>query len=736
MKWIKTALAGCVSLLAMTAHANAATAFFMNIGFALWSGTALGAVFTPTIIAAGLQIAAYGAVLGAQLALSQRQQPKINPGELKNTFQEAETPEYNGVGRVRVGGLKAFGNTKGNTISRLIWHLRGPMVAVEEYFVGGRSVIVEDNGRVSSPPWVRGSSNSYLRIWTKPGDGSETAWTQLRNDFPDLWTPAHRCRGIFQSLARYVTPNLDSESGNKKFQKLYQGGPPDINITARVTPVYDPRDPAQDPDDETTWKWTDNGILCAVHIMRRYPDLRSSDFDWAFIAQEADRADVQVATLNGIEPRARCWGIWPSESRRGEVMQQVLDSIGAEVVVSREGLIRLRLIDDAPEPEMHFPTKHVHELNWKAGPEAVERPNVCRIKYYSPERGYDMGEIDLTTAPWARVEDEIARYGEKVFDVDLPFCPSASQAQRIGRRLFLQARADAGDIKTNMVGMMAWGTTYASIEDEDADETMLCRIASPRADSKTGEVGIPYIVWPQDLIDEPWNPATMEAPPPDEAPDLQYESDLPDPSQPNGATVVRYPNGNYETRTWFGGVSGGSIAEARFRVYTDGNPELWRSMTEYRGESGGWLAYDAYDSRGRRADFRSQFFNGQDEGSYPSPTLTVDPMSINNTPTGAPEVSAIGEDIDPSNFQMTWRVVMPEARGVRIVIETRSGVFSPSWGIVREFNVARPDRVYEEVVDYNKSPDPISVDYRVSTYTSDGTRGTYATGSFNIPPGN
>src|SRR5690606_6336134 len=111
MKWIKIALASGVSLLAMTAHARA-DFIFTPLAYLLFAGP-LGSVFSFGAIYTGLQIAAYAAVLGAQIALSQRQQPKIDPGQLKNTFQEAETPEYNAVGRVRLGGLKAFGNTSG-----------------------------------------------------------------------------------------------------------------------------------------------------------------------------------------------------------------------------------------------------------------------------------------------------------------------------------------------------------------------------------------------------------------------------------------------------------------------------------------------------------------------------------------------------------------------------------------------------------------------------------------------
>lgn len=729
MKWIKLALAGTASWLAMTAHAQAHV-IFTPLTYLLFAGP-LGAVFTPGIIYAGLQIAAYTAVLGAQLALAARpRQPKIDPGQLKNTFQESETSEYNAIGRVRLGGLKAFGNTKGSFISRLVWHCKGPMVAVEEYHVGGRPVTVDPpNGAVSSPPWAR-QDTTYLHIQNKVGDGTETAWSQLVADFPNVWTSDHRARGVFQSLARYRVPPLDTESGNKLFQKLYQGGAPDIMVTARVGRVYDPRDPSQNPDEDplnpATWQWSDNGILCAVHIMRSYPDLKSSDFDWAFIAAEADRADELVPTLTGTEPRARCWGVWPSENARGETMQEVLDSIGAEVVLSAEGKIRIRLIDDDPEAEIAFGSKHVTELVWKSGPEAIERPNLCRIKYYSQERGFDMAEINMSGIGWARVQEEIDLYGEKIFDVELPFCPSASQAQRIARRLFLQARADAGSIKTNMAGVAAWGVTYANIHDDDAEETMLCRIAAPRIDDEAGQVDIPYVVWPPALIEQPWDPLTMEAPAPEEVPDLQYESDIPQPARPSGAAVVQLPNNTYETRVQFSGVSGGTIPEANYRTVPGGQPTQWAAMEEIEFQNT-YFGVVEENTVGERAEFRARFANSDGDVSYFSDTLVVDPMQIDNTPPVAPVVSVATRDYQPGDpvdipAQITWSIRCLSLSVVRLDVTIA--------GVTTTINNVQPGTSYSVVRQYDNQPR--TVFWSVRGLTTNGTQGAAQNGSASV----
>ena len=212
-----------------------------------------------------------------------------------------------------------FGNTIDVYRYRLLAHSRGRVDAVEEHYLGGRPVTVEDEtGEVSSPPWTR-PGGSWVTISSKAGDGAETAWPVLMSDFPDLWTSDHRLRGVAQSLVIYQSPGISSSL----FLKLYQSGEPAYERLQRNEVLYDPRQDStrggfglQRVGDPATWRWSDNGILCAVHIMRSYPDLGDEDFDWSYIAAEADRADALLATLTGTEPRSRCWGFWNRSGAR------------------------------------------------------------------------------------------------------------------------------------------------------------------------------------------------------------------------------------------------------------------------------------------------------------------------------------------------------------------------------------------------------------------------------------
>lgn len=723
-----------VSLLALSAPAHA-DFVITPIAFALFAGP-LGAVASVGAIYTGVQIALYGALaIGSQLisgAFGQQQQ-RVDPGQYKSTFENSESSEVNAIGRVGLGGLKVFGNTKGLNRYRLIAHARGPLKAIEAFKLGGREVTIEPNGDVSSPPYVF-PGGSYINWQTKAGDGTETAWADLMSTFPSLWTADHRVRGIAQSLVKYVSPGIYSS----RFGKLYQGGEPEAMIVARMNHVFDPRVPGADMNDEATYVWSQNGPLCAARIMSFYPELTMASFDWDFLAEEADKADVLVPTLTGTEPRSRLSGVWLSETKRGDTMKAVLESIGAEITTSQTGLIRIRLIDDVPTPDIGFSDiDEITEWTWRSGPEAVERPNRCRVRYYSAERNYEMAEIDLTDAAWARVDDEIERYGEKILDLDYEFCPSAAQAQRNAYRDFQMARAPQGTAPTNWSGLAAWGTVhYAELALAELAEPLLVRIAPPRVDDEAAKVDIPFVEWPSALIETPWDAATMEQPAPETLPDLQFEADLAKPIPPSQAIQIVYPGGAREVRIAIAPTTAepgpgtapiptAAIAEAQYRSYSGGLPNAWASMSEV----GLTLGYVAADLEGQPADFRVRYFDGEQNGSYLSDALPVASVDQDNTALPAPVLTVID---DPESNDYNIEAISGPLRVAAIALDyavdsISGGAFTP----ISTQN-ARPNQTITGTVMHAlTSGDTIT--FRARAMTSDGVLHAAATQSFTAP---
>ncbi|TWF53272.1 phage tail protein [Neorhizobium alkalisoli] len=712
-----------IILLASAAYVGATPAHAEPISFAIFS--ALYTIGVPGAIANAISLIAVPALAVGASLLGAKSVPGIKASDAKSTFETSEAQVQEGIGRVRVGGVKAFGNSDGSTRARLICRLQGPIDAIEEYFIGGREVAVDDDGNVTSPPWSR-QGGSWANWKNKIGTGNETAWGGLMSLFPTLWTTDHQVRGIFQSLILWYNPGLKET----KYFTLYQGGVPDTEQTVRASLIYDPRDSSQSGTDRSTWKWSDNGILACAHVLRRDSAFLYSMFDWDLIAAEATKADALVATKTGTRKRARACGVWGWETARADVMQQLMDSVGVELRVTDAGKIWFQLIDDTHVSEIDFTPSDNYELTWRSGPEAVERPNICRITFYSAERNYDSAEIDLTGIAWASVEDEITRYGEKYLDIDLPFCPDAGQAQVIGRRKFVQARADTGVMNLDMVGLAAWGCLYGKVTLPDLGDVLPLRLEAPRVDDDQGMVEIPFSVWPALPA---WNPTTMEAVAPAPIPDFGSETDLVTPAAPTAALQITYPDGSRELRISFALPSQDyDVAEANYRVYTSGLPASWQGMVEYPNANAATMAWAGGDATGRTIDARVRVFKG-DDGSYFSPYLTVVPTVSVTAPAAPTVVTAVVGGTDTS-ATLTGTFSAPELRTAALRLQRRTRAnSSAAWGsfvTISNTNV-RPGQVVTIANTYTGSLGN-QVEWQIQSIVSDGSAGPARTYSRTI----
>lgn len=672
---LKRILLTTTALLSVTVPAAADPVSLVSLGItALLSSLAPAGAGALTIAGLTVTQLATAVVVGAGIAFSALTGGRggrggLDPGKAKSTFETADSGRIRTIGRVRIGGMKAFGNTAGTDRYRLIAHSAGPIDGIEEFFLGGRSVVVEADGTVSSPPFAK-PAGSYVTILSKVGDGTETAWTQLTTAFPALWTSDHKVRGIAQSLVKYVSPGISTA----KFLKLYQSGAPDFERIQRGELLYDPRT-------ETT-AWSDNGVLAVLHVALTFPEFSIDDFDLDFIASEADRADELVATRTGTEKRSRAWGVWDEDGiQRGDLLLQVLQSTGCEIIDRPGRKLGIRIIDDTRPGEVHIALKNIIGMSLKAGPDGVERPNRVRVKYYSPERNYDLAEIDLVVdatipAPvplsWARAEDEIDRVGEKVLDISLPFCPSAAQAQRIARRLFALSRGDSGTLTTNMAGLATWGARTISADPPDIDGPITLEINPPSIDDSAGTVEIPFVIQPALAA---WNPATDEALAPAQIPDIEYETAIATPSAASACAVVTYPSsGGTHTRFGYADIGAGMTVEANYRVVTAGIPGAWQSMTEYRAPGGSSHAYVASSLSGQSIEFRHRAFNAAEDGSAWSTTYAVTPAA-NNTAPAAPTISVATQysDID-GGYKATSTITAPSDIQVSYIVTSGTGI--------------------------------------------------------------
>jgi hypothetical protein len=397
-------------------------------------------------------------------------------------------------------------------------------------------------------------------------------------------------------------------------------------------------------------------------------------------------------------------------------MSQALDSIGAIIIPRANGTkLGIQLLDDVPTAEATIAAEHIQDITWHSGPQSVERPNLCRLQYYSPERNYEMTQIDLSGIAWANIDAEITANGEKPFDLNLPFCPDAGQAQRIARLKFSLARADAGVLHTDWAGLAIYGCRFVNIEFPDELGTFLCFIGVPRILDSQGQLEIPFIVWPTLTT---WDTATDEAAPPAQIPDLAYGSPLTVPDVPSAATKITYPDASIVTRVGYTIPADAATVEATYRTYTAGVPNSWQSMTEYVGDDGTAHAYVAADLSGTECDFRLRTFNG-DNGSTWSDLLNVTVPTTNTAPS-EPTISIIGTGI------LTVTVTAPDDLDVAYL--QFGGPDHPTGSIA-----TKPGKTHTWTHDATSDGSGTVDTFTAQAFSSNGTSSAIASASYTVP---
>lgn len=692
----------------------------------LFAGTGTAATVAKAALAAG--------AIALQVLLAPRRPRQPRPDDLRTTKRSEEGPGRWAIGRVELEGQVLYGNTAGYDLYQIILHCFGPIASIEEYFYDGRVIVVEEGSdEVSSPPFVAPSVGSYLRIETKIGDGTETAWLDLVDTFADYGND-HRLRGIAHTKLRAINPGTTAE----RFGVMFQGGLKPVRLRARVSLFDHPWDPRLDGGSGAR-AWTLNAVLIAAHIRALLPGSSFASIDWADMSARASEAEAAVATLSGSAPRATLSG-GGEGALTVDVMLEFLRSAGLEEVLAPDGRVRFRWLEDYPAAELHLTADHILGVTLQRGPEGVRRPNVCRVKHLSPERQYTVAELAIqmfdsedgsyTGPEWARQHNEVARYGEQEMTVELPFCPDASQAQRIARRLFWMERADVLEVVTSFAGVAAYGRRTIDVDvpdlgDDGGPRTLRARLEGWSMDEAAGQCRLVLRVIP-DVLQAPWLPSRDEVAPPPVFVAPEPESELETPAAPGVPFQVTMPNGEQRLYVAYTDVPTATVSEANYRTYTGATPDLWQGMDEI----GTTLAWIPGNFEGETVDVRVRMFDEDENGSRFSP-VTQAVVAIDATPPGHPTDLAIETDPDTGEVTSITAIAPASPQVVKVVISygaTFAGsVELASFGVLPGEAVAVPA---ESII----SPDPgTTTTYFAAAYATGDVVGGVASLEYERP---
>lgn len=262
------------------------------------------------------------------------------------------------------------------------------------------------------------------------------------------WTADHRLRGL-AALAMVC-----AQGDQKSFQTHFPNGAPSPSAIIKGGWTPDPRDPAHDLTDPTTWSYSDNLARALLRFVldRDGWGLEVADIDLPSWQAACDDCDALVPTPSGTEPRYRAWGRWSTTDERSSTLADMLAAGGAQLLEQPDGTLALFVGKDRT-PTITLDDSVITDFDLDRFPDALSRVDGVKARIVWEGAKWEEQEV-----PTVYADGAFFGSAPDVEDLALKWCPSPYQAQRLANGSLRQKRAEwSGTIKTNLAGLRAFG---------------------------------------------------------------------------------------------------------------------------------------------------------------------------------------------------------------------------------------------------------------------------------------
>lgn len=382
---------------------------FLVVNFGL-SAAFAGAVAN---LAVGAALLGIGQVVSN--AFAPQRQTTSTP-QAQATLNQTTGPRLRGYGRAKLGGTRAFFDSKNGVLFQLIMGHHGKIDAFEQFYIGDVAVETDENHEVVTAPFDT-SGGSWAYVEGHDGDPNQSADGPMIFKWPGVWTSAHRLRGIAYWRAEFHSPSPED------FQKVFPDGyNTAVRAVCRLSRVWDPR--------SNVTAWSDNAALCILDYLT-HPDGYSrslDDIDVPSFEVFADICDENVGLAGGgSEKRYRLWGIYSLTDDPQDVLGKMRAACDAEFYQTAEGKIAIRGGKWAP-PNVTIGEADILAHSMEQGNNRFAAFNELKILYTSPDHDYQ----SMEAAAWENLEDQAER-GVLGSSLTLDMVPSATQARRLAK---------------------------------------------------------------------------------------------------------------------------------------------------------------------------------------------------------------------------------------------------------------------------------------------------------------
>lgn len=434
-------MASAVAILAAAAASAAGAASLGTI-------TVLGLTLsTSALLSAGISIA--GGLL--QLAFQDSGSQGIPPQARSVVSNESSRARFIVLGGpVKTGGaLLYFGvsdvpETENNYFRVQVYNC-GPTNRIVTHLLDGEEAVLDAAGWVQEPErW-----QDRVRIITTDGDPDAVAIPEMVAAFPD-WTAEHRARGLSTAMIQQKPVEPQDFTEVYPRQKL------------EYTPVIEGRNDIYDPRTGASG-YSDNAALCALwFVLAPVSDgglgLSLSDIklsDWIAAADVCDE-DVPLKA-GGTEKRYRCAGMFSLDASPIKTIGDLVANFDGDLYLSPNGTIGVKVLTATSfvDSDLIFTADHIMEISLKRGAVLIDRKDEGVAVYTDPARSFG-----LTTTPV-----RVLRPGGERMKIDLDWCPSGTQAQRLLKRALEKSNPPASaSVTTLPVGILATGGDFVGFD--------------------------------------------------------------------------------------------------------------------------------------------------------------------------------------------------------------------------------------------------------------------------------
>lgn len=438
------AVAGSAALIATGVGAAAGLALFGTTAGISVAGASLG-----TLLLASSALTAVGTLLsGAPRA------PR--PQSAETQVKQAIPPRVWWCGvRRSFGAIMLFDTAADGSAVDVLAFKTGRANAIVQAYLGDDPITIS-GGTVAQGDDKR-YKNGAVKVGFNMGLPTETAFAPVIAKMGGIWTSNHRGDGIFSGYL-IKTPVKD-----KDFLETYpQGDSVQLSVAAEGGLYFDPRDTGQDPDDESTWLYSDNPVLFLLWYLVTE---RGVDYDRKIVPvlsywiDAANHCDEAVPLRGGgTEKRYRCCVMYDSTAEPAGVINEILatfdgwfcpNELGHLIIYSGQYITPTVTIS----PDMIVSYRHQANL------EVEDVVNELVVSYISDQHDYS----EVTCDAWQDA-DSISAIGAVNSKPFGPQVPSYSQGRRLAKIEMARNNAsDRGSVTTSLDGQIAIGQRFINL---------------------------------------------------------------------------------------------------------------------------------------------------------------------------------------------------------------------------------------------------------------------------------